>query len=169
MLLQILLQLQWKGSCNTQYPFFMDPLNKVLNLLSHVINICGMCYVYFTFDTAQKVVWMGNIRWVGARGVPKIFEHVWNLKNNLPEERCLHTERHAPQCLEQILIQHRFPCMFSGQFSRQTQFSFHRHHLANPLPDIAEPDYCLWHYVKSKYTKQNLSNWWLKTLSLQMY
>jgi len=123
MLLHTLLQLQWKGSCNTPNCFFMDPLNRLLNLLSYVINICRMCFVYLTFDRAQKVVCVCNIRWVGALGVPKIFEHIWNWKNSLPEERCLHTEQHhALRCLGQLLIQHMFLCMFSGQFSRQTHF-----------------------------------------------
>ena len=169
MLLHTLLQLQWKGSCNTPNCFFMDPLNKLLNLLSHVFNNCRMWFVYLNFDTAQKVVWLCNIRWVGALGVPKIPEHTWNLKNSLPEGRCLHgDQRHAPRCLEQLLVQHNFHACFQDSFSRQTHFWLQGHHLASPLPDnLGEPDYCLWDYVKSKYTKHNLSNWWLKTLSLR--
>jgi len=74
----------------------MATLNRLLNLLSYVINICWMCFVYLTLDTAQKVVWLCNIRWVDALGVSKISEHTWNLKNSLPEERCFHSDqRHA--------------------------------------------------------------------------
>ena len=32
----------------------MATLNRLLNLLSYVINICWMCFVYLTFDTAQN-------------------------------------------------------------------------------------------------------------------
>jgi len=121
----------------TQYNDFLDPLNKVLNLLSYVINIWRMCFVYLTFDTAQNLVWLCNISWVAVLGVPKIFEHGWNLKNSLPEERCLHTECHAPRCLEQMLIEHRFPCMFSGQFFQADSFS-----ISQTSPGMSGPWTC---------------------------
>jgi len=53
----------------------MDILNKLLNFLSRVINICMIFFVYLTFEIAQNVVWLGNIRIVDVLGVPKISEH----------------------------------------------------------------------------------------------
>jgi len=43
-----------------------------------------------------------------------------------------------------------FHACSQDSFSRQIHFPFHRHPLASLLPDLAEPDYCLWYYVKSK-------------------
>jgi hypothetical protein len=149
----------------------MDPLNKLLNLLSHVINICRMYSVYLTFDVAPKVVWLCNIRWVGALGVPKISEQIWNLKNSMLDGWCLHTDQcHTPWCLERLFIQHRFPCMFSGQFFQADSFlisqtspgQFVRLILQNQTTAFGTMS-------KARYTKHDLSNWWLKTQNLQVY
>ena len=152
MLLHTLLQLQWKRSCNTPYRFFMDPLNELLNLVSHVINMCRMCFVYLTFDTAQKVVWLCNIRWVRAAGVPKIsatylkFEKKlawWAVPSYWPTS-CT-TVFGATAYTAQISM-HVLTTVFPGRLI------FHSTDVTWLVqsPNLAEPDYCLWDYVKSK-------------------
>jgi len=169
MLLHTVLQLQWEGSCNTPKHFFMDTLNKLLNLLSHVINICRMCFVYLNFATAQKVVWLCNIIWVGALGVPKTFEHFWNLKKSawgaVPSHRMSCTMVFGPTAHRAQISMHVLTTVFPGRLIFHfTDIIWLVHSLT-----LQNQTTAFGTMSKSKYTKHNLSNWWLKTLSLQVY
>ena len=171
MLLHTLLQLQWKRSCNTLYCFFMDPLNELLNLVSHVINMCRMCFVYLTFDTAQKVVWLCNIRWVGAVSVPKIsatylkFEKKlawWAVPSYWPTS-CT-TVFGATAYTAQISM-HVLTTVFPGRLifhSTDVTWLVQSLILQNQTTAFGTMS-------KARYMKHNLSNWWLETLSVQVY
>jgi hypothetical protein len=81
-----------------------------------------------------------------------------DLKTSLSSKQYFHADcHHAQWHLEQLLVQHRYPCKFSGHWFLADSFLV-LWTSSGLSPVFAVPDYFLWGYIQSKVYKTYPAN-----------